>query len=619
MAINMSKLRRDTQVRYISYARKSSEPEDRQAQSIEDQTNILTKLAKDRNLTIVDTLSEAKSAKAPYKREQFQELINRTSNGEASGILCWSLDRLTRNPVDSGTIQWMLQKGIIKEILTPNKSYTHQDSGLIMSVMAGMGNQFILDLQKNTKRGLEAKAKKGWLPSGAKPGYLNDPNATSGNKTILPDPIRFPLIKKAWDLLLTGSYNPPQILDMLNDEWGYRTVTRKKLGGKPMARSQIYRMFNDPFYYGEFEYPQKSGNWYHGKHTPMITKEEFDHAQILLGKKGKPKLRSCNFFATGLISCGECGASVTAEEKWQTICSSCKHKFSSLNRSQCPKCGLDTSEMANSTVRHYIYYHCTKRKAKKCTQGTITQESLVEQITSTLESIEISNDFVHWAIKHLNELNDQETENRNATLSSLQLSYTNVTKRIDNLVALKISPQNIDNSLLTDEEFKNQKTTLLQEKANLEEQLHLTGERVNQWVELSEKTFDFARYAKYWFANGDLNTKRQILTGLGSNLTLTDKSLQVNLAEPFQLLQNARKEVQEISPMFEPEKKYDNSDQLWAYFAQNPTLLEHRTSNITTQLTSIIQAFSDFRLVAQIREEIEKVNQIATLSPAVAI
>ena len=36
--------------------------------------------------------------------------------------------------------------------------------------------------------------------------------------------------------------------------------------------------------------------------------------------------------------------------------------------------------------------------------------------------------------------------------------------------------------------------------------------------------------------------------------------------------------------------------------------LENRNSNITQELSRIFKAFSDFRLVAQIREEIEKVK-----------
>ena len=36
--------------------------------------------------------------------------------------------------------------------------------------------------------------------------------------------------------------------------------------------------------------------------------------------------------------------------------------------------------------------------------------------------------------------------------------------------------------------------------------------------------------------------------------------------------------------------------------------LENRNSNITTQLACIFKTFEDFRLVQQIREEIEKVK-----------
>ena len=50
----------------------------------------------------------------------------------------------------------------------------------------------------------------------------------------------------------------------------------------------------------------------------------------------------------------------------------------------------------------------------------------------------------------------------------------------------------------------------------------------------------------------------------------------------------------------------------------NGKMLENRNTNITKQLSHIYEAFSNFRLVAQIREEIEKVNQINTLKTTIA-
>ncbi len=107
---------KNNNLKYFLYARKSSEGEDRQVQSIPDQTNRLIKLAEDADLTIVEILSEAKSAKSPNNRPVFEKMLERIENGEADGILCWEINRLSRNPVDSGKIQWMLQQGIIKSV-----------------------------------------------------------------------------------------------------------------------------------------------------------------------------------------------------------------------------------------------------------------------------------------------------------------------------------------------------------------------------------------------------------------------------------------------------------------------------------------------------------------------
>jgi len=80
------------------------------------------------------------------------ELIEKT---DGVSIVCWKLDRLSRNPVDSGTIQYALQTGKITSIITSDRIYQKEDAGLMFSVETGMGNQFIIDLSKNTKRGMQ--------------------------------------------------------------------------------------------------------------------------------------------------------------------------------------------------------------------------------------------------------------------------------------------------------------------------------------------------------------------------------------------------------------------------------------------------------------------------------
>ncbi len=118
-------------MRYLLYARKSSESEDKQAQSIDDQVNELRKLAQQRGLEVVGELTEAKSAKSPGGRPVFAELVARLQSGQADAILCWHVNRLFRNPIDFGAISWMLQTGALQEIHTPHQIHSSTLSPLL--------------------------------------------------------------------------------------------------------------------------------------------------------------------------------------------------------------------------------------------------------------------------------------------------------------------------------------------------------------------------------------------------------------------------------------------------------------------------------------------------------
>ena len=80
---HMTMNKQNNKIKYFLYARKSSESEDRQIQSIDDQINRLKKLASDLNLDIEKIYTEAKSAKKPNNRPIFDEIIQRIENGEA--------------------------------------------------------------------------------------------------------------------------------------------------------------------------------------------------------------------------------------------------------------------------------------------------------------------------------------------------------------------------------------------------------------------------------------------------------------------------------------------------------------------------------------------------------
>jgi site-specific DNA recombinase len=147
-------------LKYFIYCRKSTEDEDRQMLSIDAQISELNDIARANELVVVNAFTESKSAKGPG-REVFNDLLQRIERGEANAILSWKLDRLARNFDDGGRIIGMLQRGVIQEIRTFEKTYLPADNVLTIAVEFGMANQYIRDLSVNIRRGIRVMVRRG--------------------------------------------------------------------------------------------------------------------------------------------------------------------------------------------------------------------------------------------------------------------------------------------------------------------------------------------------------------------------------------------------------------------------------------------------------------------------
>jgi len=366
----------------VIYCRKSQESEDRQALSIPAQIDEGKKLAGQYNIPLKNLMiiEEAKTAKQPG-RPKFSDMLAKINAQEIDAILCWKLDRLARNPIDGSAIIWALEQKYIKKIITINQAYFPEDNHIMMHLEFGMASQYSRDLSSNVKRGTKKKFEDGWWTGSAPIGYLN--NTNRNEPPIIKDPERFSLVRKMWDMMLTGNYTVPQIMDIANEEWGLRTPTRGKNGGKKLSRSGSYFIFNNSFYYGFMERGNLRG-W--GKHPPMVTEEEFQIVQTRLGRNGHTRPQTKMFAYRGLIKCGECGCTVTPEHK------------------------------KNKSGRIYTYYRCSRKKNSntyQCGQKHIRSESLEKEMMKAIASFKIPESFKDWIIKYLNVLNETETKNRN--------------------------------------------------------------------------------------------------------------------------------------------------------------------------------------------------------------
>lgn len=371
---------------YIIYCRKSSESEERQVLSIESQIAEVKALADRLALPISKILTESKSAKQPG-RPVFNQLMEKVYKNRVKGILCWKLDRLARNPLDGSSVVWALDQGHITEIITPHGTFkNYSNDKFLMQIEFGMAKKYVDDLSDNVKRGNRAKLEKGWFPSFAPLGYLNEPR----EKIIIPDPERFDLMRKMWDMLLEGT-PVMDILKKANEDWGFKTRAFRNCG-KCLSRSALYKIFKNPFYYGLIE--RKEGV-YQGKHQPMITEDEFYRAQEILGRKGKQRPKVREFAFTGLIRCDECGCMITAEEK------------------------------INRFGSHYTYYRCTKKKRNlKCSQKYIEVKQLEKQMLQYLDRIYVPPKFLKDGLDYLQLEQQKEVEQNTQINASVEIRST---------------------------------------------------------------------------------------------------------------------------------------------------------------------------------------------------
>jgi hypothetical protein len=87
-------------------------------------------------------------------------------------------------------------------------------------------------------------------------------------------------------------------------------------------------------------------------------------------------------------------------------------------------------------------------------------------------------------------------------------------------------------------------------------QKHQADRRVDEWIKLSEATFEFACYARCHFQHRDNKTKRLILQTIGANYLLKDKKLLLDVPKPFKVIENMKIEVDKTLEMLEPVEKF---------------------------------------------------------------
>ncbi|MEI7579019.1 MAG: zinc ribbon domain-containing protein [bacterium] len=298
-------------------------------------------------------------------------------------------------------------------------------------------------------------------------------------------------------------------------------------------------MLSNPFYYGAFEYPEGSGNWYEGKHEKAITQDEFELSQNYRGHKNRPRPQKHLFPYTGMMKCGECGCSIIVDPKVKV--------------------------QKNGNVHEYHYYRCTKSKGH-CSQKYLEVGKLETQLKILLESIKIPNSFHEWALYELQQDSQKEIDDRNEILGIAQKGYDETVCQIDDLVKKYISKK------IPEHAYDTNLKDFTKQKRKYKKILDNTDERIIEWTKQAKKSFKFAYEAKQKFEDGDLPTKNTILLNLGANIVIKDLQLSVKIDKPLIIIKKKEPLFNRAMKSFEPLKSTTSKEEMLVLMSKSPIM-----------------------------------------------
>jgi len=466
-------------MRYVIYARKSTDDEDRQVLSIEAQLKELREYAKRENLLVIREMIEAKTAKKPG-RPLFNELVTLLERGGAEGILAWHPDRLARNSVDGGKIIYLVDQKVINDLRFPTYRFDDNAQGKFMlSIAFGQSKYYIDALSENIRRGIRLKLSKGIWPQWAPIGYLNDRKT----RTIILDEGKAPFIKRVFELYSTGNYALQEIRNKINP----LGITGRK--DKPLSISQYQTMLKNPLYYGVFRY---KGEVYEGTHQPIITKKLFDRCQEVIRLRGKHKEpQKEKFVLRGLMRCGECGRSITAELQ-----------------------------------KGHVYYRCTKRLTN-CKQKYVREEELAAQIAKFIQKVSLSDEWTKRIIEELERDRNSSLLSTQSQQQNLEVKVKEINARISKLIDVYLEGS------LTLEEYQAKKESFINEKRKLQELAQDFAAGSNSWFEPAKDFVTLLNRAEYAVKERNLESQKEFLEKIGSNFILKERRLNFSAEGTF--------------------------------------------------------------------------------------
>lgn len=302
-------------LRYVIYARKSTDDSDKQTRSLGDQMAECLEYVEENKLLLGKPpyIQESVSAKQSDKRAGFRTMIDALKKGQYDGIIAWHPDRLARNMKEAGEIIDLLDRGTIKDLRFKSFNFENSPSGKMhLGITFVMSKQYSDQLSVNVSRGIERSIEDGAYVNRPKHGYFKDTQ-----QLLRPDGRNHSLIQTAFEMRLEKK-TFKEIAEYLNSQHYERANADGTHKHFKWNKQMMHKLLCDPVYAGVVAY----GDGHIADLTelysfvPAVSVEDFVKVNKLIGGRKELAKLARNYrkgadvkanLLRGMVLCAECG------------------------------------------------------------------------------------------------------------------------------------------------------------------------------------------------------------------------------------------------------------------------------------------------------------------------
>gem|GEM_PF-1687031 len=400
---------------YIGYVRVSSKKQADRNLSIPEQIAQIERYCKQRELHLIQTFKETKSAYLAGERTVFMDLLNELkSNKNILGLILTRVDRISRNSEEFYQLTKILKKQNIKLICITEPTINTPIGRYVLRDNENRAVLYSEELSFKAKLGLLRAWRNNRFSGGFVPrGYLLDHKT----KKLLPDQNEASHIQQAFTLYATGNYSYWDIADFLSKQG---LVTRNNT---VMTKTQVERILTDPTYTGkrtmqwnikegeeEFFDVEKAGKLTetYDVAVPLITEDLYRKVQAIRKQRTRRTGKNTS-------------TAITLQSPYKP-------------HAKCT-CGR---AITTEYQKQRVYYHCTRKiskipkryKTEKCYKPFIREEELENQLyNKSLRFLKIKPSELVELKKGLKEDLQEHIQNREQKLENYEKTKIAVKKQ----------------------------------------------------------------------------------------------------------------------------------------------------------------------------------------------